>query len=155
MNRPALTPFATLAAALISLTGLTARAGDLNTMMKEAGEWEVTMTGAGGLLPTTTQKGCYAGNKSIADLTNKNMKNCSQQSVNISGATGTVDAVCQMQKMNVTVHSTIHSTGDAAFHSDSRVHLEGMPAIPGIPSDISLSVDAHRTGPCAPGEKAM
>jgi hypothetical protein len=151
MNRPTLA----LSAAVISLMGLTARAGDLNAMMKEAGEWEVTMSGAGGLLPTTTQKGCYTGNKTVADLVNKNMKNCSQQSVSINGSSGTVDAVCQMQKMTVTVHSTIRSTGDAAFHSDSRVHLDGMPAIPGIPSDISMSVDGHRTGPCAPGEKPM
>ena len=76
-----------LSAALISLTGLAAHAGDLNAMMKEAGEWEMTMTGAGGLLPTTTQRGCYAGNKSIADLTTKSMKNCSQQSVSINGQT--------------------------------------------------------------------
>ena len=144
-----------LSAALISLTGLAAHAGDLNAMMKEAGEWEMTMTGAGGLLPTTTQRGCYAGNKSIADLTTKNMKNCSQQSVSVNGSMATVNAVCQMQKMTVTVHSTIRSTGDSAFHSDSRVHLDGMPAIPGIPSDISMSVDGHRTGPCAPGEKPM
>jgi hypothetical protein len=151
MNRIALT----LSAALISITGLAAHAGDLNAMMKEAGEWELTMAGAGGLLPTATQRGCYAGNKTVADLINKNMKNCSQQSVSINGSSGTIDAVCQMQKMTVTVHSTIRSTGDAAFHSDSRVHLEGMPVIPGIPSEISMSVDAHRTGPCAPGEKPM
>ena len=137
MNRTALT----LAAALTSLTGLTAHAGDLNTMMKEAGEWEVTMTG--GPIPSMTQKGCYAGNKTVADLTNRGMKNCSQQSVSINGSSGTVDAVCQMQKMTVTVHSTIHSTGDAAFHSDSRVHLDGMPAIPGIPSDISMRSEEH------------
>jgi hypothetical protein len=153
MNRPAFALPTTLAAALISLTGFAAHAGDLNTMMKEAGEWEVTMTG--GPIPSMTQKGCYAGDKTVADLTHKGMKNCSQQSVNISGAMGTVDAVCQMQKMTVTVHSTIRSTGDAAFHSDSRIHLDGMPAIPGIPSDISMSVDGHRTGPCAPGEKPM
>ena len=151
MNRIALT----LSAAVISLTGLAAHAGDLNAMMKEAGEWELTMSGAGGLLPTQTQRGCYAGNKTVADLTTRNMKNCSQQSVSINGAMGTLDAVCQLQKMTVTVHSTIRSTGDAAFHSDSQVHLEGMPAIPGIPSEISMSVDAHRTGPCAPGEKPM
>lgn len=151
MNRIVLT----LSAALVSLTGLAAHAGDLNAMMKEAGEWEMTMTGAGGLLPTTTQRGCYAGNKSIADLTTKSMKNCSQQSVSINGDSGTVDAVCQMQKMTVTVHSSIHATGNDAFHSDGRIHIDGMPAIPGIPSEISMSVDAHRTGPCAPGEKPM
>jgi hypothetical protein len=149
MNRPALA----LSAALIALTGLGARGADLNAMMKEAGDWEFTMSG--GIMPTMTQHGCYAGNKSIADLTNRSMKNCSQQSVSINGGTATVNAVCQMQKMTVTVQSTVHATGDVSFHADSRVHLEGMPAIPGVPADISMTVDAHRTGPCAPGEKPM
>ena len=29
------------------------------------------------------------------------------------------------------------------------------PAIPGIPTDMTMTVDARRTGPCAPGEKPM
>ena len=149
MNRPALA----LSASLIALTGLGARGADLNAMMKEAGEWEFTMSG--GIMPTMTQHGCYAGNKSIADLTNRSMKNCTQQSVSINGGMATVNAVCQMQKMTVTVQSTVHATGDVSFHADSRVHLEGMPAVPGVPADISMTVDAHRTGPCAPGEKPM
>jgi hypothetical protein len=149
MNRTALA----LSALLISLAGTGTRAADLNAMMKQAGDWEMTMTG--GMMPTMTQHGCYAGNKSIADLTNRGMKNCSQQSVSVSGGMATVNAVCQMQKMTVTVQSTVHATGSDSFHADSRVHLEGMPAIPGIPADINMSVDAHRTGPCTPGEKPL
>ena len=149
MKRPALA----LVPVLIALTSLGAKAADLNAMMKQAGEWEFVMSG--GIMPTMTQHGCYAGNKSIADLTTKNMKNCSQQSVSVNGGTATVNAVCQMQKMTVTVQSTVHATGDAAFHADTRAHLQGMPAIPGIPADINMSIDAHRTGPCAPGEKPM
>jgi hypothetical protein len=30
-----------------------------------------------------------------------------------------------------------------------------MPAIPGLPSEISMSIDAHRTGPCQPGDKQL
>ena len=149
MKRPALA----LSAALIALTSLGARAADINAMMRQAGEWEFVMSG--GIMPTMTQHGCYAGNKSIADLTTKNMKNCSQQSVSVNGGTATVNAVCQMQKMTVTVQSIVRAIGDAAFHADTRAHIEGMPAIPGIPADINMSVDAHRTGPCAPGEKPM
>jgi hypothetical protein len=149
MNRPALA----LSAALIALTGGGAKAADLNAMMKQAGEWEFVMSG--GPMPSMTQHGCYAGNKSVADLTTKNMKNCSQQSVSVNGAMATVNAVCQMQKMTVNVQSTVRATGDASFHADNRIHLEGMPAIPGIPTDITMSVDARRTGPCAPGEKPM
>src|SRR4051794_28809876 len=106
MKRPALA----VSAALIALTSLGVKAADLNTMMRQAGEWELVMSGAGGMIPTTTQHGCYAGNKSIADLTTKNMKNCSQQSVSINGGTATVNAVCQIQKMTVTVQSTVHAT---------------------------------------------
>ena len=149
MNRAALA----VSAALVSLIGLAAQAADLNAMMKQGGEWELTMSG--GMMPTMTQRSCYAGNKSIADLTNRNMKNCSQQSVSVNGGVATVNAVCQMQKMTVTVQSTVRATGDASFHADSHVHLEGMPAIPGIPADITMTVDARRTGPCQPGDKPM
>lgn len=145
--------FTILSTSLFILGSAAAHAGDLRVMMQQPGEWELTMSG--GIMPTMTQKGCYAGDKSVTDLANKNMKNCSQKSVNISGNLATVDAVCQMQSMQVTVHSTIRPTGDAAFHSDSQVHMDGMPVIPGLPSDMTLSVDAHRTGPCQPGEKPM
>jgi hypothetical protein len=142
-----------LSATALSLTAVAAQAGDLRTMMRQAGEWEITY--GGGLIPTTTQHGCYGGNKTVADLVNKPLKNCSQQSVNISGGLATVDAVCQLQGMQVTVHGTVTPTGDAAIHGDSEVHLEGMPAIRGIPNSMSIGIDAHRTGPCAPGEKPM
>jgi hypothetical protein len=142
-----------LSAALAALTGSAARAADLNAMMKQAGDWEFVMSG--GFMPSMTQHGCYAGDKSIADLTTKNMKNCSQQSVSVNGGLATVNAVCQMQKMTVTVQSTVRATGDAAFHADNHVHLDGMPAIPGIPADFTMTVDARRTGPCQPGEKPM
>ena len=151
MKRPALA----LSVSLIPLTGLGTKAADLNTMMRQPGEWEYVMSGAGGMIPTTTQHGCYAGNKSIADLTTKSMKNCSQQSVSVNGGSATVNAVCQIQKMTVTVQSTVHATSETSLHADTRAHIEGMPAIPGIPSDINMSIDAKRTGPCAPGEKPM
>jgi hypothetical protein len=142
-----------LSAAILSLAALTAQAGDLRTMMQQPGEWEITF--GGGMIPTTTQHGCYAGNKTVADLTNKPLKNCNQQSVNISGGMATVDAVCQFQGMKVTVHSNITPTGEAAFHGDNQIHIDGMPAIQGIPNGMNVNLDAHRTGPCAPGEKPM
>ena len=144
--------FITLSVTLISLSAL---AGDLRAMMQQPGEWELTMSGGGGLLPTTTQRGCYAAKTSVTDLANKNIKNCDQKSINIDSGMATVDAVCQLQGMKVTVHSIITPTGDAAFHGDSHVHLDGLPKIAGIPSEIVMSVDAHRTGPCQPGDKQM
>ncbi len=142
-----------LSATALSLTAIAAQAGDLRTMMQKAGEWEVTF--GGGMIPTQTQRGCYGGNKTVADLVNKPLKNCGQQSVNIGCNAATVDAVCQLQGLKVTVHGTVRPTGDAAFHGDSEVHIDGMPAIGGIPNSMSIGIDAHRTGPCAPGEKPM
>ena len=46
-------------------------------------------------------------------------------------------------------------TGDAAFHSDSEVHIAGMQSVPGIPGAMTMRVDGHRTGPCQPGDKQM
>ena len=140
-----------LSASLLALGA--ARAGDLRSMTQQPGEWEVTMSGD--IMPTTTQKGCYAGERSVADLADRNMKNCSQKSVQIGSDLATVDAVCQMQSLQVTVHSTIRPTGDAAFHSDSEVHIAGMQSVPGIPGAMTMRVDGHRTGPCQPGDKQM
>jgi len=139
-----------LTAALLGAAGL-AQAGDLRAMMQQPGEWEVSMSG--GLMPNMTQHACYSGGHTVAELVNKNMKNCSQTSVNIGPRFASVDAVCQMQGIHVAVHSTIQSTGDAAFHADSDIHMEGMPAVRGIPSNMTVSIDGHRTGPCQPGDK--
>jgi hypothetical protein len=135
------------------LFALPAAAGDLRTMMQQPGEWESTIRSS--MLPPTTQKGCYAGGKSVADLTTKSFKNCSQKSVNVGAGTATVDAVCQMQGIQVTVHGTITPVGNDAIHGESQVRIDGMPQINGIPNSMSVTLDAHRTGPCQPGEKPM
>jgi uncharacterized Zn-binding protein involved in type VI secretion len=136
-----------------SLFAVSASAGDLTQMMQQPGEWEATVHSS--MMPTTTQKACYGGDKSIADLTTKDFKNCSQKSINISGNVATVDATCQMQGIQVSVHGTITPVGNDAVHSESQVRIDGLPAIKGIPNTMSVSVDAHRTGPCKPGEKPM
>ncbi len=144
MNRSAI-----LTASLALLYSLSAQAGDLRTMMQQPGEWEITAHG--GFVPPTPQRGCYTGGKSVADLVNKNMRNCSQQSVNIGGGSATVDAVCQMQGVQVTVHSDITSTGDSDFHAENRVQIAGVKSMP----DMTISVDGHRLGACQPGEKQL
>jgi len=138
-------------AGLFSLAGLSARAEDLQSMANRPGEWEVTMSG--GMMPVTTHRGCYAGDKSLTELTTANMENCSQRNVNIGRDVATVDAVCSMNGMKVTVHAIVKPTGEDSFHSDSHVQMEGMPSIPGIPSDMRMSLDGHRIGACRPGEK--
>jgi hypothetical protein len=135
--------------AAFPLIAIAAQAGDLRTMMQQPGEWEITAHG--GFMPVQPQRGCYGGGKSVADLVNKNMKNCSQQSVNIGGGSATVDAVCQMQGVQVTVHSDITSTGDGDFHAENRVQIAGVKSMP----DMTISVDGHRLGACQPGEKQL
>lgn len=135
-----------------SLAALGAQAADLRTMMQQPGEWEATIHG--NLMPTTTQKGCYGGDKSVADLTTKSFKQCSQKSVKIGAGSATVDAVCELQGIEVTVHGIVTPVGNDALHSESEVQMEGLSGIGGLPA-MTVTVDAHRTGPCRPGEKPM
>jgi hypothetical protein len=135
------------------LLSLPASASDLKAMMQQPGEWEATIHSS--MMPMSTQKACYGGDKSIADLTTKGLKNCSQKSINIGSSLATVDATCQMQGIEVTVHGTVTPVGDDAVHGESQIRIDGLPAIKGIPNTMTVSIDAHRTGPCQPGEKPM
>ena len=136
-----------------ALAAAEAHAGDLRTMLQNPGDWEVTVTG--GFMPPTTQKACYRGDKSVADLTTAGLKKCNGQSVSIAGDRATVDAVCSLMNMRVSVHATVTPTGDASFHGESQVHIDGRSPIPGMPTDVTLSIDAHRVGPCQPGERSL
>jgi hypothetical protein len=130
-----------------------AHAADLRDMLRVPGDWRMTVTG--GFIPSTTQNACYRGDKSVGDLTTFGLKNCGQQSIVILGDHATVDAVCSLMNLRVSVHATVTPTGDAAVHSDTHVHLDGKPPMQGIPSDMTLSIDAHRVGPCQPGERGF
>ena len=114
-----------LSASLLAFGG--AHAGDLRTMMRQPGEWEVTMSG--GPMPTTTQKGCYAGDTSVTDLANKNMKDCGRKSVNLSADLATVDAVCQLQGLEVTVQpARPRSTATVTSRSQASAGYRACPA---------------------------
>ncbi len=91
----------------------------------------------------------------MADLTTLGLKNCGQQSISIQGDRGTVEASCSWQSLRVSVHATIVPTGEASVHADSHVRFDGKPPIPGLPPEMTLSIDAHRLGPCQPGERVL
>jgi hypothetical protein len=130
-----------------------AYAADIGAMLQTPGDWEMTVTG--GFMPPMTENACYGGDESVTDLTTFGLRKCSQQSISIAGAGATVDAVCKMMNARVSVHAIVTATGDTSLHSDAHVHLDGQSPIQGVPSDMTLSIDAHRVGPCRPDERGL
>jgi hypothetical protein len=139
-----------LAAALILSAG--ASMAD-TTMIRRAGEWEVTVSNPainnGAPIP---RKICFGTDRAISDLAaNPMMKNCN---VKISGATektAVVDATCEAPNhITITTHTVITMIGEDAYHSQGTAHMDGAPA--GAPTDSAFTNDAKRLGPCQAGE---
>ncbi len=131
---------------------LSAVAAAETSMIRKAGEWEVTSSNPMGQGAPRTTKICFGSDKPVDDLTSGQLKNCEKKNTGASGNTVTVDAQCTLQgNMKVSVHGTIMMTGPDAYTSESRMHLEGGP--PGMPTDVTITAQAHRTGPCQPGEE--
>jgi hypothetical protein len=118
---------------------------------RKPGLWQVSLTMTDSKLPPVTSKYCIdaATESALMGLGQSMMKNaCSQQDVHVAGGKGTIDTVCKFGQSTQTSHTVIAFTGDTAYHSATRSHMQ--PAMFGK-SDHSSTTDAKWIGPC-PGD---
>jgi hypothetical protein len=134
------------------LAAASAAAGDLGALMAKGGEWEVTVSN--GITPTTTQRICNRGGRSIADLAASRLKDCARKTINVSGGTAKIYAECTLDgDIDVTIRGTIAAVGDARFRGEGKMHMDSMPD--GIVDDTPVAVSGSRLGPCRPGDAPM
>ena len=137
-----------LAGALLCAASTTALA---DGMVRKAGEWEITMTN--GPRGPMTHKICFKTDKSASDMGSQHgpmAKECSQPNVTNGGSSITVDATCTGPNSGkISIHSVITPKGADAFHTETRMHMDGMEGMP----DMTMTSDAKRIGDCQPGDK--
>lgn len=140
------------AALCLALLAPAAGAADLNGLLAMGGEWEVTLSN--GLTPTTTQRICNRGGKSIAELAASRLTGCSRKTIRVSGGIARIDAQCALDgDIDVTIRGTITAIGDSKFSGQGRMHMDAMPD--GLMDDTPVAVSGSRLGPCRPGDAPL
>lgn len=123
---------------------------------RKAGLWELKMNMEGRSMPAQTFQHCIdaATDKAMNDVGGgMGGAQCSKQDMQRSGNTITVDSVCNIGGATTTSRATV--TGD--FSSGYTVKVtskrEGGPAVPGMPTETNMTIDAKWTGPCKADQK--
>ena len=134
----------TLCMVAVAIVSTPAKADDYPS--RKAGLWEITLTLAGSAPQT---KFCIdaATDAAMNKMGTENAGiTCSRRDIVRSGATVTVDSVCTMGQRTITTHMIAVFTGDTAYHTENKSHIE-PPIAAGRP-DSTTSQDARWVGPC-------
>ena len=145
-----------LRAAVLALLLCAAPALALDLPPRKAGLWEMKMTMEGGPMPAQVMQHCVdaATDKQMQQMGgNMRAENCSRQDVRRSGATITIDSVCKVGDMTMTSQGTVTGSFDSGYTMKMTSKREGGPAVPGMPAETKMTIEAKWTGACKPDQK--
>ena len=150
--RPAL-PFALPLIALSFLSASPASALDMPP--RKPGLWELKMTFEGRKLPPQVFQHCIdaATDKQMNTIGNARAGQCEKQDVQRSGDTIVVDSVCKIGPTTTTSHGVVTGSFDSAYTVNVTSKREGGPAIPNMPAESHMLIEAKWTGPCKADQK--
>jgi hypothetical protein len=80
-------------------------------------------------------------------------RTCSKQDVQRSGNTITVDSVCDIGVGTATSHAVVSGSFDSAYTVKVTSKREGGPAVPNIPAETNMTIEAKWLGACKPDQK--
>ena len=123
---------------------------------RKPGLWEMKMTFEGRNMPPQVMQQCIdAETDKLMSSMGGNMRNdmCSQQDVQQSGGTITVDSVCKIGSATTTSHGVITGDFNRAYTVKVTSKREGGPAIPGLEATTNMTIEAKWAGPCKADQK--
>jgi hypothetical protein len=123
---------------------------------RKPGLWELKMTMEGRKLPPQTLQHCIdaATDKEMNTIgANKSAERCAKQDVQRSGSTITIDSVCALGQGTSTSHAVVNGSFDSAYTVKVTSRREGGPAIPKMPAETNMTIEATWLGACKPDQK--
>lgn len=143
------TPRILFVASLSGLVCLATGARSDDFPARKAGLWQVTMTMPSMKMPSNETKMCIDA-ASDAALQKLGMETagtvCSRKDISRSGSVVTSDSVCSMGNRQITSHAVMTFTGNTAYHTDIKSHID--PPMTAGREDSTMSQDAKWVGPC-------
>jgi hypothetical protein len=143
--------FITCAAVLLALATTHAYADSIMTM--KGGEWVTTFLLDDNKTPGRTIKICYPADRTLteADLNRMPPHSTCHNTVQRSGQTFNVQAICTTDKMRTTTNAVVTVVSSEEISMTSQTHIENGP--PQMPPDMSMAMHWQHTGPCQPGDR--
>jgi len=124
---------------------------------RKAGLWEMKMTleGRAAVMPTIQHCIDAATDKQMNSMGgNPRAENCSKKDVQVSGSTVTVDSVCTIGNgATATSHAVVTGDFNAAYVVKVNSKRAGGPAVPGMPAETNMTIEAKWLGPCKADQK--
>ena len=122
---------------------------------RKAGLWELKMVLEGGATPPQTFQHCIdAATDKQMNTMGAGMRSdqCSKQDIKRSGNTLTIDSVCNFGAGNQTSRATVTGDFNAAYTVKVNSKRDG-PAMPGMPAETNMTMEAKWLGACKADQK--
>ncbi len=142
-------------AAIFALALVTTSAAAQDMPARKAGLWELTMTFEGRNTPPQTMQHCIdaATDKAMQDMSaGARGQTCSKREVKKVGTTIVFDSVCNVGAGTMTSHGVVSGDFNSAYTIKINSKREG-PAIPNMPAETQMAIDAKWLGPCKADQK--
>lgn len=122
---------------------------------RKAGLWELKMNVAGQATPQPIQHCIDAATDKQMNTMGAGMRadQCSKQDVQRSGNTITIDSVCNFGMGTTTSRAVVTGSLDSAYTVNVKSKREGGPAVPGMPAETTMTIEAKWMGPCKADQK--
>src|SRR4051812_10026222 len=119
---------------------------------RKPGLWELKMAFEGGNLPAQTAEHCIdAETDKLMSATGGSVvqEMCSKPEIQKTGDTIIVDSTCKIGPFSTSSHAVITGDFDSAYTVKVVSKQEG-PALPGMPTERTMTIDAKWAGPARP-----
>jgi hypothetical protein len=121
---------------------------------RKPGLWQLKIEFMNRQVPAQTVKQCIdAATDKLMNSSYTGGVSCSKQDVSKSGATMTIDTVCQVGPATNTSHAVIDGSFDSGYTMNVTSTRTGGPPLPGLPPGAAThtTITATWLGPCAAG----
>ena len=122
---------------------------------RKAGLWELKMSMEGRSMPMQAFQHCIdaATDKAMNDLGGGMREQCSKQDMQRAGNTITVDSVCNIGGATTTSRAVVTGDFNSAYTVKMNAKREGGPAVPGMPAETNMTIEAKWLGACKADQK--
>ena len=123
---------------------------------RKAGLWELKMSMEGRSMPMQTFQHCIdaATDKAMNDVGGgMRAEQCSKQDMQRTGNTITVDSVCNFGGATTTSRAVVTGDFNSAYTVKVSSKREGGPAVPGMPAETNMTIEAKWLGACKADQK--